>query len=940
MNKRHLLSILLSITTLVSLAQSRMSLNGEWLFRLATGEAEADSLVAEKFYSPDYAAAGFKQTPVPSNWAVLGFEEPTYRNFAGDKASEGLYIRHFHAPASFSGKRLLLSFGGVWASAEVWLNGQRIGRHDSGFTSFSFDVTNVLKGGADNTLAVRVRQVYPGYKTDTYDDWALGGIYRDVSIEAMPSKRFIERVLVRTRLANNYRDADIEVSTLVADRMKKDVPGNYPGTGRPYQLAIMLNDADGKTVYRDTMHVAGHPSATRVNIATIHLADANKWTAETPYLYRLHVALIEKGKVAQTDDEKIGVREISTRGGVLSINGQPVKLRGINRHDEWPDVGRATTREHWLKDLKLMKQANINYIRACHYQHARGFIEMCDSIGMYVGEEISLGGASGLMMDPSFISAVMLRTQETVERDINSPSIIYWSVGNEDAFSYMFLRAVRTVKGIDGSRPCLLPWNASTDLPADIDILAPHYWTVAEYDSICRTAGRPVITTEYTHAYGTGRFGGLSDRWKAIARSKYGAGGAVWMWADQGLRTPTLRDEHLYGHIDKTDKHLRISSAGWDGIVDSYRNPTSDYYELKAVYCPVYPEADTIAIRNGQKKVGVAIRNGYDFTPLSSTTISWRLMVDEKQTDKGTIVAEAAPHASAIVSIPLNKLPKLTDGMTPYIIFSFTNGQGEEIGRRAVELVVADLPKRATGAAPTASETSQSIILSSGKASCEISRATGLPSVIKLKGQVIAKGMRPTVWHKLGDGEQTVKNCKFASGINLEHVVPHVVSISRDANTVKAEVEYSWNDSNSVKATYVCTMHSDGKLSISYDITPDVQTNYVPIVGLAMQMPSPSACSKWMGRGPGEVYPNKREGEVLGVWDATRLEGTHDAKWVEIGRGRFWVNGYIDRDSAGSTTLRLLSHVLGRPEKGRLNDRQYQLPTHNTYHGLIEVDFK
>lgn len=937
MIKTHLLHIALSLLALPCLAQSNTSLNGQWLFRLANGEAEADSLVNTKFYSPDYAATGFKPVAVPSNWAVLGFEEPVYRGFAGDKASEGLYIRHFKAPESMTDKRLLLKFGGVWASAEVWLNGHRLGRHDSGYTSFAFDITDELKAGADNILAVRVRQVYPGYKSDVYDDWTLGGIYRDVTVEAMPKKRFVERVLVQTHLKNDYHDADVVVSTLVADRMRKNVPGNYPGTGTPYQLAVVLKDQTGKEVYKSTKTMDGHPSTTRDQIDTIHIYNVNKWTAETPHLYSLRVALLEKGEEVQVCNEKIGVREISTLGGVLRINGQPVKLRGVNRHDEWPDVGRATTREHWLKDLKMMKQANINYIRACHYQHARGFIEMCDSIGMYVGAEVSLGGAGGAMYDPGFVAPVMLRVQETVERDINSPSVIYWSVGNEDPFSYMFLRAVRTIHGIDGTRPCLLPWNASGTLPKDIDILAPHYWTAAEYDSICRQADRPVITTEYAHAYGTERFGGLYDRWKAIVNSEHGAGGAVWMWADQGLRTPTVRDEKLYGHIDKTDKHLRISAAGWDGVVDSYRNPTPDYYELKAVYCPVYPEADSIRISRKQKEVKVSVRNSFDFTPLSSVNINWRLMVDDKQVDQGAVVAEAAPHTSAQISIPLAKLPKTATDATPYIVFSFTDSHGEEMGKREVELVYSDSYLRKPHFNVSTTEDNEAITLSAGKSLCRISRATGLPTIISRDGRVLTKNVRPTIWHKLGDGEQTIKNRVFPKDLDYEKMKPTVRSMSVDGNTVKAEVEYNLNDSNTVRAFYTITLRADGTLSICYDITPNVQTNYVPMVGLAMQLPTSKSCSRWMGRGPSVAYPNKREAGVLGVWNATTFEGTHDAKWVEIGGRRFWVNGYIDRDNANSTTIRMLSHVIGRPEKGRLNDAVYQLPTHRTYHGQVNV---
>ena len=460
-------------------AQNTINLNGDWLFYYAKNQQSADSLVSNGFYLPTYRSVNFHSTPVPSNWAVLGYEEPVYRGFKNDEASEGLYLKRFAVPASYADKRVLLHFGGVWNSAEVWLNGMRLGRHDSGYTSFSFDVSKAVKAGEENLLAVRVRQVYPGYKTDTYDDWTLGGIYRDVNLESMPAKRRIDNVRVQTKM-----NGEVEVRVMVADTHRPTLPGNYRSPGKPYQLQLTLTDRDGDVVVSRKLDVASHTSTSRETLERLMVNNPNLWSAETPYLYTLRVDLLEKGEVAHSRTQKIGIREISTKDGVFRINGQAVKLRGVNRHDEHPDVGRATTPKHWLEDLQLMKAANINYIRACHYQHAKGFIEMCDSMGMYVGAEVSLGGASGLMMDPSFVSAAMLRTIETVERDLNNPSIIYWSIGNEDGFTDMFLQCARVAKGLDPTRPVLYPWNADETLPEEIDILAPHYWTSHEYDSI------------------------------------------------------------------------------------------------------------------------------------------------------------------------------------------------------------------------------------------------------------------------------------------------------------------------------------------------------------------------------------------------------------------------------------------------------------------------
>lgn len=893
------LFLLLWVNALVSMAQQQVCINGEWQFCLAKTAAQADTMVSQGFFQNGFDTKDFAPTPVPSNWAVQGYEEPVYRGFKNDEASEGLYLKRFALPASFEGKRVLLHFGGVWNSAEVWLNGERLGRHDSGYTSFSFDVSKMVKAGEENLLAVRVRQVYPGYKTDTYDDWTLGGIYRDVTLESMPAKRRIDNVRVQTKM-----NGEVEVRVMVADTHRPTLPGNYRSPGKPYQLQLTLTDRDGDVVVSRKLDVASHTSTSRETLERLMVNNPNLWSAETPYLYTLKVNLLENGEVAHSRTQKIGIREISTKDGVFRINGQAVKLRGVNRHDEHPDVGRATTPKHWLEDLQLMKAANINYIRACHYQHAKGFIEMCDSMGMYVGAEVSLGGASGLMMDPSFVSAAMLRTVETVERDLNNPSIIYWSIGNEDGFTDMFLLCARVAKGLDPTRPVLYPWNADETLPEEIDILAPHYWTSHEYDSIASQSKRPIITTEYVHAYGNQRMGGLDECFKALTRHPAGAGGAVWMWADQGIKTPTKKDRKVYNSIEKDDDYLRIDGQGWDGITDSYRRPTQDYWEVKAVYCPIYPEVETVAMN---EEVQIPIYNGYDFTDLNTVGIGWQLFVDGKQKDAGSARLQAAPHTVARLNIPACKIGKVNAGQTAYLWLTFTNPQGQELGRRAVELT-SSVPNRIAGK----------------KWSVVINPATGLP-----------EGIRPTIWHKLNDGDEIIRNRK---GLNLENYTTRVLSSSTEhkggETITKTKAIYEVNDSNQFTANYVITQTADGSLTIDYVITPQVQTNYVPIIGLAVKAKS---LKQWFGLGPEDAYPNKRTAPILGLWPATDMSGTRAMRWADIDNYRIYCNGYLDRDATDSDEVRFLSHVLGRSEKGRLNYPEYRLEPGKTYQGSITV---
>lgn len=293
MNLRTIfISSFLSLSSLGVLAQEQINLSGTWQFAFAANQKEADRL--ERFYTPDFAKSKFKSTPVPSNWALLGYEEPVYRGFKDNQAGEGFYVREFTIPQDWKDKRILLHFGGVWSSAEVWLNGNELGRHDCGYTSFAFDVTNKLKVDEPNKLAVRVRQITREYKFDVCDDWTWGGIYRDVTLEAMPAKRWIDDVVVQTTFDHLFQDANLDIRVMISDKHRNTLPGNYPSPGEPYKLCFTLTDKEGKEVAQRQMTVPAHVSTDREICLSLPVEAPHQWTAETPYLYSLKVELLEK----------------------------------------------------------------------------------------------------------------------------------------------------------------------------------------------------------------------------------------------------------------------------------------------------------------------------------------------------------------------------------------------------------------------------------------------------------------------------------------------------------------------------------------------------------------------------------------------------------------------------------------------------------------------
>lgn len=935
MKIRTLFLLCLLIIGFQSNAQNCISLNGTWKFALAKTKQEADRL--DKFHLLKFATGKFSSIPVPSNWAVLGYEEPVYRGFANDNASEGFYLRDFTIPEDWKGKRVLLHFGGVWSSAEVWVNDNYLGRHDSGYTSFAFDVTGKLKTDIPNRLSVRVRQVTREYKLDVFDDWTLGGIYRDVTLEAMPSKRWLDHIVVQTTFDNQFEDADLEIRTMVSDRSKTTLPGNYPSPGEPYHLRFTLFDKEGNKTARREIEIPAHGATDREISQTFHVESPYHWTAETPYLYNLHIDLIENNEITHTRIERVGFRQISTEGGVFRINGQVVKLRGVNRHDEHPDVGRATTREHWLQDIMLMKAANINYIRMAHYSHAKGFIELCDELGMYVGSEVSLargGGASQLMVNPSYSGAALVRSYETIVRDINSPSVIYWSVGNEIPLTTLLLTSIKLVKALDPTRPVLIPWRSEEWLPKEVDILSSHYWEPHEYDKLAGQANRPIITTEYSHAYGVNGFGGLEARWKALTKHPAGAGGAIWMWADQGLKTPIKRPAKKYDKIAPDDEYMRIDDNGWDGIVDSYRNPTRDYWETKAVYAQVYPTVNEVSFVPKQASVQIPIQNDFDFTDLNTIKIAWSIKEDERELASGTGSIKGRPHATAIFELPIECLETIRSGKTYYAWLSFTNISGMEICRKTVELIPVIKHEESILVDQKILVTKgETAIVEVGKSRYIFNSSTGHLESASLCGETIIAGLKPTIWHKLDECEAVMVRKKTDLNNYTSRVSMWNIEESKDKVTINAKVEYVVNEKNSFTTVYRYSIGTDEKLKVYYEIFPKVEVSNLPIVGMSLQTIPGLNHICWLGLGPYDAYPNKQAAPILGVWGgmagSREVVGNKATRWIErtgpIGRLHISHIGYMEHNEDTPERISILSDVLSKPQKGWKPDVSFPL---------------
>ena len=890
-----------------------VSLNGSWQFELAKTDAAADEM--SNFYQAGYDTSKFVPIKVPSNWAMQGFETPHYKPFR-DEASQGFYLHKFTVPAAWQDKRVLLHFGGVWDSAEVWLNGKPLGRHDSGYTAFAFDVTPDLKLGAENVLAVRVRQITHDYHFDTNDDWAMGGIYREVWLEPMPKTRWIDRVDVQTVFDDQFRDADLKIRILIGDTTPRHTEE------KSYDLKFTLLDASGKVAQSSSLTIPPHPGTDRDTSVTLHLLSPEHWTAETPYVYTLRAELVDGGETAHERTRSVGFRQISTAGGIFRINGQAIKLRGVDRHDEYPTVGRATTKENWLQDLTLMKAANINFIRTSHYPPADGFLDLCDRMGMYVDDEVPMGFGGDSGNDPAYAGAAMLRAYETLARDINHPAVILWSIGNENPLTAMHMATIRSVKGMDPTRPVLMPWRADDWLPPEIDILAPHYFTSQQYDELAGRSTRPIVSTENTHAFGTDGFGGLEDHWKALTKHAAGTGGAIWMWADQGLQvtqdTPEGKKPTLLLNID-----------GIDGIVGSFREPQRDYWETKAVYAQVYPAVERVTFVPGQDSVRIPIQNDFDFTNLSAVKINWQIMEDDRELDYDSAVMAGQPHATAWLNLPMKKVDHVRPGATYYVWLTVLRADGSELTRKSVELTPALNPPPAVELqALHVTSGKQAVTVQVGDAAYRFDPQTAQLSSASLGGVPALQNAKLAIWRPLNSTEQIIVNAeggeKNLPDLNQYHTTVTSWKVNEGADEVRIEAtaDHVVDAKNHFAVTYSYSIHRDGVLTVHYAIRPQLQAQWLPFVGMTLGAAPAITHLHWLGLGPLDAYPNEKAAAILGVWSgdlaSADIQGVKATRWAELtgnsGVG-IRVEGapYLRID--GATGVQVLSAVEGRPSK-------------------------
>jgi len=849
-------------------------LNGTWKFNYAPTPAESNP-------------TEWHDLPVPSSWQMHGYGRPHYTNvpypFPVDpprvptENPTGTYSREFEIGAEWSSQRIFLRFEGVDSAFYVWVNGREVGFSKGSRLPAEFDVTDCVRPGS-NTLTVRVYQWSDGSYLEDQDMWWLSGIFRDVYLLARPT-------------------------TYIADLLI-----HAPATGQLEVETTLGGPTQGFTVETKLLDCGGQPRL---------------WSAEDPQLYTALVTLKDpQGRIVEVIPQRVGFRTVEIKGDRFLVNGVAVKLKGVNRHEMHPDLGRAVPLEAMVEDLVLMKGHNINAIRTSHYPNDPRFYDLCDQYGFYVIDECDLethgfsllkDWAGNPTNDPTWEVACVDRMERMVARDRNHPCIVMWSLGNESNFGCNHLAMAKRARTLDSSRP--IHYEGDQQLKT-VDVFSQMYTHLGKVIEFGQQSGMPFVLCEYAHAMGNGP-GGLTEYWDAIYQSDRLMGAFVWEWCDHGIRQRTAEGHEYFAYGGDFGDEPNDGNFVCDGLVFPDRRPSPGLIEYKKVIEPVKVE-----------KIGsrCRIHNRYDFLNLDHLELKWSITVDGQITQSGTGTMPVVP---ARQNREFELLYDQPHG-DAYLNLSFTlatdtlwAARGHEVAWAQFELSArrSDIPV-ATSPTIKLTETATTLELTSPNLAFTFDKVR---AVITGWNSLIRTGPRLNFWRATTDNDraawgqdQDATKWRKAGLHWLQHRT-NSVEFERAGNSVKiiARVRIAPPILNiGFQCDYTYTITGAGEVLIEVHGMPYGELPAtIPRIGLQMTLPGRADRVRWFGRGPGECYRDTKQAQRVGLWQATVDElytpyvfpqengNRTDVRWVEF--PGFRVTGVENFSAHRFTTLDL-----------------------------------
>lgn len=873
-----------------------LSLEGTWKFNWV---ANADERPTD-FYKTDLDDSKWNNIQMPGNWEMLGYGQPEYVNvgfaWRGHFDQQppavptkdnhvGSYRREINIPSNWDGKRVIAHFGSVTSNIYLYVNGKFAGYAEDSKIAAEFDITPFLKKGK-NLIAFQTFRWCDGSWCEDQDFWRLSGPARENYLYARSKDHRLLDVRVETELKNNYKDGFLNITA--------KVQGNT--------LAYFgLYDPDGKEVI-----VTGTDNV-RNGVAKYQLRVKNvrKWSAETPNLYTLVVSPIQNGGMYlpyEIVQVKVGFRKVEIKNKQFLVNGQPVLLKGADRHEMDPDEGYNVSEQRMIQDIMMMKRMNINAVRTCHYPDDPRWYDLCDKYGLYVVAEANQEshgfgyGDDAAAKKPEFAKQIMERNQHNVSMFFNHPSIVTWSMGNETVMGDNFLKAYKWIKEQDKTRPVQYE---QARLGEGTDIFCPMYYPVAASEKYAKdpNSPMPLIQCEYNHTMGNSG-GNLSDYWNLIRKYPILQGGFDWDFVDQALHRNIVKPmsilpykmnneelrkiEYCYGgdynKYDPSDNNFNCN-----GIIGPDRQMNPHAYEVAYQYQNIW--AKMVNAETGE----VSVHNENFFRDLSNYALAWSLEEDGVETQNGTIADLDVPaQQTKNFTIPYDK--SKIKGKEVFLNIDFRLKEAEPLLTAGQVMAYAQLPvvtkKACSGDCSKmlaqghgkkkmklAAKKNNVVAVTTPNLTFKIDRSTGLISEYAYNGKsLLGEGgtLKPNFWRAPTDNDMGAGlQKKFKAWKNPQMNLKNIdVKKDKKTNSVTILTSFDMPEvQGQMDITYVVFANTGAvKVTEDFKATEGAKVSDMFRFGMLMQMPYTMEKSNYYGRGPIENYSDRKDCMRIGVY--------------------------------------------------------------------------
>ena len=850
-----------------------LSMEGMWKFNFVKDHNKRPA----NFFALKYDDSQWKDFPVPGLFELNGYGDATYKNIGYAWATQfdpnppyiselnnytGSYRRTFELPKDWKGKDVYFHVGSATSNLTLWVNGKYVGYSEDSKVAAEFNISKYLKPGK-NLIAMQVMRWCDGSYFEDQDFWRFTGIAREVYLYARP-KLHAADIRLNAALENNYQDGVLNYKVSLK--------------GGKTDVAITLCDKDGKQIAQAT-------GAQGV----IKVPKVNAWTAETPYLYKAYITLKNKQGAAEVIPQKVGFRNVEIKNAQLLVNGQPVLVKGADRHEMDPDGGYVVSLERMIQDIKIMKQLNINAVRTSHYPCDPRWYDLCDEYGIYITAEANLEShgmgyeEKSLAKFPEYIVPHIERNEGNVKPLINHPSVIVWSLGNECGYGVNFEKAYDWVKACDKTRPAQYERGG---YDSKTDIYCPMYIGYEESESYCKSNGtKPYIQCEYAHAMGNSE-GGFKEYWDLIRKYPKYQGGYIWDFVDQGLRdkSPITGKEIFtyggdYGRYPASDYNFNCN-----GIIAPNRRLNPHAYEIQYVLQNVwikdfdaengsfnvynenfFKNIDDLNLTatlfaNGVKLTTIAIPDTKGIAPQATKLVKSEAL-------KSAIEKAEAEHATEEITI---NFAFASDGSQPLV------DKGQVMARQQIvlngyEFDKVDAPAN-TGSKIEVEETNSYVKVSAERMSVTIGKKTGMIDYLDVDGEPMLKfreSMTPEFWRAPTDND-------YGASLQKKMRVwknPQMNLKSFDKSESKDSVVLTANfEMPEVKAELMLRyrINAAGEVTVTEKMTTDKEAKVADLFRYGMQLQMPASFSKleYYGRGPEENYIDRHSSSFIGKYEA------------------------------------------------------------------------